>query len=889
MTFTNHCLHLIAFLAGMFVYHVHLDLIAHQLFYRRYANTAIDLGQIILAVLLLPLFAGLMVAAVGVQGLLMISSALFGTFMVTSAAWDRRFDIEGIFLRHDYRPGRIDRMVVSVIAILPFGLLINLLISLSEQLRWQTFIWIVVHTVLSGSLHVLRMSVTIQVHLGNPIGILRPMMDELIPARMTVALAKLARRSTAPVSFSAFRDMEYALARAALHLSAYPFFAYPVTLKTSKQSAPAEDLFTLMRQMINGDASVYQRIEAQLPSDDPLLADELRAICFYLVPRSFDVLLDHEYTQALLFIDRRVEQAPTLETLRWLWIRLRAVRQLGSAEGVILSADDLLEKINNPHVEQALSPGRLDAFLSSRRLALFERWYERRLTRANNLRLRYLLGVGSEFDRLWSMAAIGADAATLLLMERTRRKIMKRCQERAQTAGVFLGDELAFVIGRRSIEERALALGDRSPAERIEEAHATLLELVELCEQPKLRLPDTKEVTLNDLPPLAKSLPGEVLAYAALTVRLAVMTADAAVKQTMVAEQNQWQKLLGDPPKRGSLDYRRERLVAIEAYIDCSMGPQTLVTAIVALTGSTSWNYESMRPGLNDSKHVIMQYPLVDKVASTSLFGDQSHSTNVPFAKRRLSETVLGLRRELERGLPMERLQQPIDELRQLLLKEEPPAGRLLFYAGFGSLQFLPLSAIYRRPFVRLGRRFRSSPHVINPQAQGTALWSTKGPQTLTNTREECSRLPNFQVKMATVKETIEALEGGGVVHLAGHAAAPKLGHGGAYIELEDGHLTSEMIRNIHVAAPLVYLSACETSMGMLFPGEPAPSLTEALLSAGAGMVVATKWRIPDDQSAVVAEAFWRETRLGAHPAIALHRARQALSTSHAHAFELHY
>ena len=104
------------------------------------------------------------------------------------------------------------------------------------------------------------------------------------------------------------------------------------------------------------------------------------------------------------------------------------------------------------------------------------------------------------------------------------------------------------MIGRRSIEERALALGDRSPAERIEEAHATLLELVELCEQPKLRLPDTKEVTLNDLPPLAKSLPGEVLAYAALTVRLAVMTADAAVKQTMVAEQ----KPVAETPRRSA-------------------------------------------------------------------------------------------------------------------------------------------------------------------------------------------------------------------------------------------------------------------------------------------------------------------------------------------------
>jgi CHAT domain-containing protein len=82
-------------------------------------------------------------------------------------------------------------------------------------------------------------------------------------------------------------------------------------------------------------------------------------------------------------------------------------------------------------------------------------------------------------------------------------------------------------------------------------------------------------------------------------------------------------------------------------------------------------------------------------------------------------------------------------------------------------------------------------------------------------------------------------------------------------------------------AAPLVFLSGCETALGSAWSsdfvrGEDYATLSQALLYAGAGSAVATLWRINDESAAAFAEHFYRSLR-SLPPAEALAAAQQKM------------
>jgi len=65
-------------------------------------------------------------------------------------------------------------------------------------------------------------------------------------------------------------------------------------------------------------------------------------------------------------------------------------------------------------------------------------------------------------------------------------------------------------------------------------------------------------------------------------------------------------------------------------------------------------------------------------------------------------------------------------------------------------------------------------------------------------------------------------------------------------------------ILNMRVDSRLVVLSACDTSRGRLLPGEGVLGPAQAFLQAGAASVVASYWRIPDEQTAPFMETFYQ-------------------------------
>jgi CHAT domain-containing protein len=119
------------------------------------------------------------------------------------------------------------------------------------------------------------------------------------------------------------------------------------------------------------------------------------------------------------------------------------------------------------------------------------------------------------------------------------------------------------------------------------------------------------------------------------------------------------------------------------------------------------------------------------------------------------------------------------------------------------------------------------------------------------------------------------------VLHLAAHARADETLPDRSAIFLapgdasEDGWLQPREIASLGLQGQLVVLSACDSAGGFLLSGEGPLSLARAFFAGGAGVVVATRWPLRDDDAAFVMERFYRALAAGSTVGAALHAARR--------------
>jgi CHAT domain-containing protein len=122
-----------------------------------------------------------------------------------------------------------------------------------------------------------------------------------------------------------------------------------------------------------------------------------------------------------------------------------------------------------------------------------------------------------------------------------------------------------------------------------------------------------------------------------------------------------------------------------------------------------------------------------------------------------------------------------------------------------------------------------------------------------------------------------ESLARASLVHLATHGSLNARNPLFSRLELaaaaqstpeDDGRLEVHEVNRLRIVASLVFLSGCETGLGLagvtrFSRGEDYATLTRAFLHAGAWNVIATLWRVEDRGASEFAARFYRELARG--------------------------
>ena len=129
----------------------------------------------------------------------------------------------------------------------------------------------------------------------------------------------------------------------------------------------------------------------------------------------------------------------------------------------------------------------------------------------------------------------------------------------------------------------------------------------------------------------------------------------------------------------------------------------------------------------------------------------------------------------------------------------------------------------------------------------------------------------------ASVQAVTTSLTGSSAAHIAAHGNFRSDNPLFSSLEMSDGPLTVYDMESIRPAPALVVLSACDSGISSVLPGDEVMGLVAALLRIGTRTLIASVAPIPDDVARDALVGFHRALVSGAPPADALLHARRAL------------
>jgi len=123
------------------------------------------------------------------------------------------------------------------------------------------------------------------------------------------------------------------------------------------------------------------------------------------------------------------------------------------------------------------------------------------------------------------------------------------------------------------------------------------------------------------------------------------------------------------------------------------------------------------------------------------------------------------------------------------------------------------------------------------------------------------------------------------VLHLACHAQFRSDNPLFSYLQLADGPFTVRDAYRLKLNCGLVALSACETGVNAIVPGDELIGLARGFFAAGAPSVLLSLWSVDDQSTREVMETFYRELIKGSSPSQSLRLAQTQLIERGQHPF----
>lgn len=200
----------------------------------------------------------------------------------------------------------------------------------------------------------------------------------------------------------------------------------------------------------------------------------------------------------------------------------------------------------------------------------------------------------------------------------------------------------------------------------------------------------------------------------------------------------------------------------------------------------------------------------------------------------------------------------------------------------FGILHHLPLSVLFEQRSLR-------APSVTvflgNGQARsgaGEVLAFGYNGHALRHAEAEAQAVGGscFVGADATSKTLFAKAQCAKWLHLSTHGVFDQHDPMRSYIELADGPLYAHQVTaNLRLQADLVVLSACNSGINQILPGDEPLGLVRSFLRAGAASVMVTLWPVNEVATRLLMEYFYQDLRAGYGAADALNLARQRLRT----------
>jgi CHAT domain-containing protein len=123
------------------------------------------------------------------------------------------------------------------------------------------------------------------------------------------------------------------------------------------------------------------------------------------------------------------------------------------------------------------------------------------------------------------------------------------------------------------------------------------------------------------------------------------------------------------------------------------------------------------------------------------------------------------------------------------------------------------------------------------------------------------------------------------VLHLACHGQFRPDNPLFSSLRLADGWLTVRDAYGLDLNCQLVVLSACETGVSRIAPGDELIGMARGFFSAGAPTLLVSLWTVDDESTASLMANFYTRLRDGENPAAALRHAQCELLAHHPHPF----